>query len=184
MKVAIALFTVLTIAGCDKESRHVTLARAERDFTEGHYHAALDAFVDLIPTQGIPATIGAGWCEVRLGDYNSAANYFEQVSSDSMVDANAGWAFALWGLNDPAGAIQKSDVALTLDPDFVLSLDPRVTASTLHWVVAASYLQLSDYIKCIESIQKLEPSFAPNPADPNIANILLAKLESLGGAQP
>ncbi len=160
-----------------------TLDDANARFQAGQYADALAIYIGLIGSEGSPALVGAGWCEIFLSNYTSAESYFSQAAGDSLAEGYAGWAFTLWALNQPAACITKADVVIALQPNFVFSLDERIRAKDLYWLEASSYLQLSNYSKCLEFIQKIEPTYTTDLNDVlNVSGTLLTKLQSLGGA--
>lgn len=173
---------ILTSACSDKKESGPSLEDAVGLFADQDYEAALAMYINLIPKEGSSARVGAGWCELRLHSYSDAVSYFEAAAADSLPDGYAGWSFALWALDQPSPALQKASVVLTKQPNFTLSLDTKIKAEHLIWIQASCYLELVNYSLCLQKIQLLDASFSPNLNDPNIANILLTKLETLGNA--
>jgi hypothetical protein len=178
----IAITTVMMVACSEKKSGGPTIKEANNLFSEGSYTEALDVYLELIPEQGSPARVGAGWCYLRLNQLSDANAQFVTAASDSIVDGYAGWSFTSWALDQPSLALEKANVVLIKQPDFILSLDTKIKAEHLIWVQAASYLQLQNYPACLQKIQILAPSFSPDLNDPNIEDALLVKLEELGSA--
>lgn len=156
----------------------VTLVTAGNLFTSGDYANALTQYVALIPDEGGVAENGAGWCNIRLANYSSAATYFEAAADENLADANAGWAFALWASGDFSGAVAKAGLVLSANGSWALSLDPDVTANHLIWIQAESYLELQDYANCSAKCQALDSGFAGS-TDPVV---LMAKVAELGSA--
>ncbi|MCB0832733.1 MAG: hypothetical protein KDC45_04660 [Bacteroidetes bacterium] len=170
------------LAGCAPQSseNRTPLEEAMDTFADGDYAMALIAFEGLIETQGSTARTGAAWCQLRLGDYLSAYSQFALTAADSLPDAYAGWAIVSWALNSPDGAIARADVVLTRQPQFIFSMDNRITASDLIWIQAASYYQVGKYSSSLERIRQLDSSFNPSLSDPDIARLLAEKLQMLG----
>ncbi len=174
---------VVTFSGCsDKKDNGPTLKEANVLFTDGSYTEALEVYLDLIPEQGSPARVGAGWCYLRLHQLSDASVQFTAAAADSIMDGFAGWSFVSWALDQPQNAINRANFVLSKQPGYVSTLDERIKAEHLVWIQAASYLQLQNYSVCLQKIQLLAPSFSPNLNDPNIEDILLVKLEELGNA--
>jgi hypothetical protein len=161
----------------------VTLTQANDLFTSGTYNDALEAYADLIASEGAPAVAGAAWCSIRLHNYAQADSFFTAASVTLNADGFAGWSFADWALSNPTDAISHANSALTADPDFTLSLDTRVTADHLIWIQASSYLQQANYTNCYNKIHLLDPLYSmPVGTTYEIAAALLLKLQSLGVA--
>lgn len=158
------------------------LAEANDLFAVKNYAAALTAYLDAVASEGAPANVGAGWCYLRLQDYTNANAQFTTAAGDSLIDGYAGWAIIKWVQNDPAAAVAYIDFVLGRDANYIFALDTRVTAGALIYIQASSYLELEDYAMCLAKIQVLSPGYTADLNDPNIEDILLAKLTELGAA--
>ncbi|MBX7151408.1 hypothetical protein K1X84_07195 [bacterium] len=176
------VWSLLSCGGGGGGSDSTPIDDANNQFNSGNYAIALQAYVNLIASEGSPARVGAGWCQIRLKDITSAATYFSDAAADSLIDGYAGWSFVLWAQNNPQEAIDKADFVLTKSPSYIFSLDTDITADELIWIQAASYLQLEDYSSCYDKIKALDSSYTVNLSDPNIEDLLLQKLTSLGSA--
>ena len=165
-------------------SKKLTLTEANDLFTSGTYGDALEAYADLIPTEGAPAIAGAAWCSIRLGNYVQADSFFTAAGSVTLnADGYAGWSFANWSLNNVTDAIAHANSALAASPNFTLSLDTRVTKDNLIWIQASSYLQTGNYTECYNKLHLLDADFAmPSGTSFEIAAALLFELQSLGVA--
>jgi hypothetical protein len=169
-------------AGCSDKEDKVTLNGAWSAYSGKHYQTALKEFKKLILTEdSMQAYCGAGWSSLRLGWLDPANQYFIHTSSMDN-DAVAGWAFTYWGLNQPTEALNKADFALFMDPAYVFDKDTRIDYKDLIWIQASSYLQLQNYTSCLDKIKLLDTAYTANVSDPNIAQILFLKLQSLGSA--
>lgn len=184
MKKVIIVLAILNIH-CSQNGRDATptLEKALNEFQDGQYESALSSYIELIPSEGSEARIGAGWCELFLNDYASASDYFSEASDDSLVDGYAGWAFTLWAQNKPGEVIAKIDWVLAHEPQYVSALDERIGADQLIWIQSSCYLQLGNHAQCLVWIQKLDPAYNVDINDTvNVAGLLLLKLQSLGNA--
>ncbi|MBL7996739.1 hypothetical protein JNM05_15340 [bacterium] len=183
----ITAFFFALIIGCGgggggKEK--LTLTEANDLFTAGTYGDALEAYADLISSEGAPAIAGAAWCAIRLHNYAQADSFFTAAGTVTLnADGYAGWSFANWALNNATDAITHANSALAASPTFTLSLDTRVTAAHLVWIQASSYLQLGNNTECFNKIKLLDTGYTmPTGTSFEIANALLLKLQSLGVA--
>lgn len=185
MKSYISLFIIFIFsatAGCGaKVESKATTSKTWYLFAARDYEEALNYFVDLIPSQGSPAIVGAGWCEIRLGHLSDAEAYFAQASP-SDPDGLAGWSLASWGNDNVEVAITKANAVLQINAQYVFPRDHRVDYKDLIWIQAASYFQLHDYAECISKIGLLDPNFSADPNSAGIDHVLLIKLQSLGAA--
>ena len=109
----------------------------------------------------------------------SSNQYFELAVSGNSIDTYAGSAFAKWFLDDFQGCVVNAELVLQDDSEYVFVHDGTVTSRYLNLYEAYSYFDLNNFPACITKIQKLDAGFTANTSDPNIKNILLAKLESL-----
>jgi hypothetical protein len=158
------------------------LAEANDFFTAKNYAAALTAYLDAVASEGAPANVGAGWCYLRLQDYTNANTQFTTAAGDSLIDGYAGWAIVKWVQNEPEAVVDYVDLVVGQDANYIFALDTRVTAGALIYIQASAYLELEDYAMCLAKIQLLAPGYTADLNDPNIEDILLAKLTELGAA--
>jgi len=159
-----------------------TIADADALFVAGNYSGAFALYISFIPDNGGQALVGAGWCDLRLNSYAQADSFFTAAAADSLPDGYAGWSFTSWVLNSPQKAIDNAAFVLIKAPNYSFSLDSRVDKDHLIWIQAESYLELQNYQACIDKIVLLDGGFTATASDPNIANILAAKLQTLGAA--
>ncbi len=177
-KLLIIILACIFFQGCDKDEK-ANLNTAWKYFSVSKYTKALTIFKKFtVKKDSLEAYAGAGWCELRLKNLSGAGLYFSR--SGNNPDGIAGWTFLLWAQEDLNGAISKANLVLTAEPEYVFSHDPRITYRDLIWIQAASYLQMGEYGQCYSKILLLDTGFTANLSDPLIANILLAKLQSLG----
>lgn len=151
-------------------------------FAAKNYAAALVEYLDAVTTEGSPANVGAGWCYLRLQDYANADAQFTAAAADSLIDGYAGWAIVKWVQNDPDAVVNYVDLVVGQDANYIFALDTRVTAGALIYIQASAYLELEDYAMCLATIQILDSGYTADLNDPNIEDILLAKLTDLGAA--
>ena len=159
-----------------------SIAEADALFAAGDYSTALALYITFIPKNGGEAQVGAGWCDLRLNSYAQADSFFAAAAADSLPDGYAGWCFTSWALNSAQEAIDYAAFVLIKEPSYAFSLDSRVDKDHLIWIQAESYLELQNYQACIDKIILLDGGFTANASDPDIANILAAKLQTLGAA--
>ena len=177
----VLLFAALWITGCPKDGNKMTgLKQAENIFKDGDYETAAALYEDLIESEGSAARVGAAWCYIRLSEYATANTYFSLSAEDSLIDGYAGWAFMAWAANSPQGAIDKANFVLRKDPNYVFSLDSRITNNDMVWVQASSYFQVGNNAASVERIKVLDASFNPNLNASNINQLIAAELQSLG----
>lgn len=180
---ALLMAFVISCGGGGGGKDKITLTQANDLFAGGTYNDALEAYADLIASEGAPAIAGAAWCSIRLHNYAQADSFFTAASVTLNADGYAGWSFADWAMSNPTDAISHANSALTADPDFTLSLDTRVTADHLVWIQASSYLQTGNNTQCFNKILILDPAYSmPVGTTYQIAAALLLKLQSLGVA--
>ncbi len=182
--IGVLLITALASIGCGghKSGGKTTVKSAWQSFGSGNYEESLNDFIELIPTQGSPAIVGAGWCCVRLGRLGEAQDYFA-IASPADADGWAGWTFVRWGLDDSQDAIAKANAALQINASYIFSRDSRVDFHDLVWIQAASFFQLRDNSNCLAKIKILDANFSADLNGSGIDQILLAKLQSLGSAR-
>ncbi len=147
-----------------------------------NYDAALTIYLDVVATEGSAARVGAGWCYLRLEQYANADTQFSAAAADSLIDGYSGWSIVKWVLNDPAASVSHADFVIAHNASYVFALDTRVTAAELVYIQASAYLELENYAMCLAKIQVLSPGYTADLNDPNIEDILLAKLTDLGSA--
>ena len=183
-KLVLSLIALALMSGCGGGGKKVSITKANAKFTNGDYSTALENYIDLIPSQGVPAVVGAGWCSLRLNNSSQADSFFTTIAGSITPEGNAGWSFALWALNNPTTALAKANAVLAADANFSFSLDPRIDKDDIVWIQAACYLQMADYTNCLAKIKVLEPSYSYTLSGNNYTDstTLLAKLQSLGAA--
>ncbi len=173
---------VLLACADSKKTPAEIIKESESLFSKGKYAEALEIYESLIVSQGSIARVGAGWCQLRLGNRDEANLYFADAAPDSLTDGFAGWSLVLWANNSPDISIAMAEIVLKSDSNFVLSLDKKFTFKDLYWIEAADYLQLGHLETAVSKIKKIDPSFSPNLSDPFLAKVIAEKLQSLGVA--
>ncbi len=126
----------------------------------------------------LSANTGAGWASLKLHEYIDASAFFARNPSDA--DANAGWSFALWALGNDTLAIRRADVVLTADSNYVFKHDTNIDRRDLILIKANAYYKLAAYSECLTEIQELDTQFNPSIPASDSAQVLLAKLTTLG----
>lgn len=183
LKIGCLIVAALWISSCDIQDEPSDLEDANRFFKQKEYQKALEIYLDCIYTDGSVARVGAGWCYLRLNNLGKADTMFRESANDSLADGLAGWSFTAWGLNQLDEAIARAYWVINKFSDFKMSLDTLVTARQLIWIQAASYFQKGALDESVERIRQIDPAFDPDMTAPNIADIILAKLEQLGNGQ-
>lgn len=185
---AMSITLLAACGGGGGKSSGPDLDDAKADFSIGNYEDALTTYLELVAKEGATARVGAGWCYNRLGTYSSAVTQFAAAAADSNVDGYAGWGIALWATDASASnaqsVVDKANFVIRKNPAFTLSLDTRVDIDHIVYIKACSHLLLQQYQSCVDAIKMLpgQSSYAPNLSDPNIEDILLTKLQTLGAA--
>lgn len=180
------IWIFLLMSACVKDDL-LELKDADKKFANGDYEASLKDYENLIPTQGAPAKVGAGWCYLRLAEYSLAIVQFSDATGDSLADGYAGWAFSLWAKSADSAqkVIDRAEFVLRKSPTFIFSLDKRIDKNDVLYVLASAYLVQQNYSKTLEKIKLMDGQSAYT-TDVNAADaedVLLAKLQSLGRAQ-
>jgi len=170
---AVGLFSCGSSTAPEKKA---TIDDAWSTFENGDYAKALDEFTQLGTNE---AAVGIGWSAVFLDSLSFAKQTFVSIAADQNIDANAGWALTLWALGDYTNCINKANSVLSKDANYKFSHYQSFSATDLIWLQAASYYNLPNYSKCIEKIKLLDSSFSASTSDPDIAKILLEKLDAL-----
>lgn len=209
---AVMVFAALSLAGCggggggtpdpDPEPEAPGyadfIAAAWTAFAGGDYAGAIAEFASAKAADAAQAEpfAGTGWCHARLGDPAAAAGKFEAAaglaaSTSVAADLQAGWAFALNALKDPAGADlsnfvesnARADAALALQPDWVFDPLAEYDAADLHVVRAENHFALGEFEASLAAVQALDPAFDAdvNTGDGQLA--LAAKIEELKEAE-
>ena len=189
-RIFLAAMLVLTfLAGCGGGGgggNKATLAEAQTFFNDGDYEGALQAYTDLISSEGAPAIAGAGWSAIRLKHYSQADSFFTTFGPIYSLNADgyAGWSFAEWARGDVSNSLNRATSAFNAAPPFTsLSFDSRVTANHLIWIQASCYLQTGFYNECYSKILLLDHLYdMPTGTVFEVGNALLQKLQSLGVA--
>ncbi len=182
MKMIKSLFLVLVamaLASCGNATDSdtgPTIEEAWSQFEQGDYEKALETFEKLNSAE---ATEGAGWSALFLDSLNFAEAKFKENAGEQRDDSNAGWSLALWTIGNYSKSVERADIVLANDPGYSFPHYSSFNADDLIWLQAASYYHLVNYSKCIEKIKMLDSSFSASVSDPDIARILLQKLEEL-----
>lgn len=176
----ILLAAMILCVSCEKEKRSA-IEKAMDQYEEKNYVEALASYQALISTKGSIARVGAGWCKLKLEDYLAAYSFFNEAGPDSLPEGFAGWSLACWAQKNYQGAIEKSEVALRLKPNFKSGFDGKFSSVELIWLQASCYFFLNDYSKTVNKIKQLpgQSNYNPDLQSDNISHELLVKLESL-----
>lgn len=166
------------VGGCGEDD---PLADAWKKFRDGNYAEAHAAFSDLVGSEGSGALVGLGWTTIRMDSMEAARGYFERSAVDSVVAGYAGWGLVLWVLEDYQGCVEKAEFVFRREGEnFVFQEDRSVTYKDVLWHQASSWYHLGNLAGCVTKIKQIDPSWTePDLNDPNLEQILLAKLEEL-----
>ncbi len=153
------------------------LEEAWAKFEEGDYDGAYTAFSDI--GDDPEAYTGLGWTVLKMDSIDPADRFFQLAESisgtDTVADVYSGWMAASWVKGQYQKTIEKADIVLRHDPDYVFSHNDKITKSDIELHKAFSYFYLGDYTKCNAAIASIKTGWVPT----NDENSLLTTLESL-----
>lgn len=154
-------------------------------FESNDYAGALSAFLVASSSYSASAYVGAGWASLRLGQYQDALSYLsradiEYLSADEINDRSAGLVFLLWGADRDTEALLQASQLNSRSPNYVFQHDETVDFKDIAYVEASIHWGQQNWTNCLNKIRIIDPSYTTSVSDPNIASILLAKLETLG----
>ena len=175
------LFITIAVAlsacgGATDSDNPPTVEDAWTVFEQGDYEQALKDFEKLNSPE---ATEGAAWSALFLDSLNYAEGKFEENAGEQRIDSNAGWSLALWAIGNYSKSIERADIVLSAESSYSFVHYTSFNAEDLLWLQAVGYFHLVNYSKCIEKIKLLDSTFSASVSDPDIARILLEKLEEL-----
>lgn len=173
------IFAFMMFNGCEREGENIPgfaptvsshMESGWDAFEQGNYDEAVEDFnaAKLRNANCQDAYLGLGWGYARIHEYTRSVSNFmlflslvEDVSDSA--DAYAGLTMTYFAtppdLTEADKIAERDSTAfeyarktLSLNPDYVFSHDPRITAQALHVLIAQSYFNRKDYIKALKRI--------------------------------
>lgn len=151
-------------------------------FGAGDYPGAYAEFSSLVSTEGSGAYVGLGWTAMKMDSLAASDTYFGLASGDSLLEGFAGWSILAWLQGQHVLCIDRAEYVFRNAGGYsayVFPYDPTITYQDLLLHEAFSYYHVLNFSECINTIQKMDPSFSVALNNPQLQNILLAKLQSL-----
>jgi len=195
-----ALF-ILSFLGCSKESPSTgpiepppqgdPLVQAWKDFEEKRYDSAILNFTDAYNRSTASAVRaeaigGRGWAYAYKRELSKSKSDFifaltiTGIATAVRIDTWIGYAFVLHALNDFNGTISYAGAALTENPTYSFTHDPRVTTKRVRLLLAQSYYAGGQFVSAANQMDLIDPSGAPHSTEPAILlGKILAALNSL-----
>jgi tetratricopeptide (TPR) repeat protein len=166
-------------------SRQLT-AQGWDKFEGGDYDGALSKFRQVLRrnrTYG-EAYNGEGWCRLKLDSLDVGLVSFDSAISNGVESADpcAGKAVIYRDLEpvDFQLAIDWSDSALALDPEYTFSHDESLDWKDLRLILGHSYYCLNEYLEAKAQVDILNPDNTLDPDSDTFVDDLLAELQRLG----
>ncbi|KAB2878677.1 hypothetical protein F9K33_12385 [bacterium] len=151
-------------------------------FGAGDYPGAHAEFSSLVGSEGSGAYVGLGWTAMKMDSLPESDTYFGLASGDSLLEGFAGWSILAWLQGQHVLCIDRAEYVFRNAGGysfFVFPYDPTITYHDLLLHEGFSYYHTLNFSACINIIQRIDPSFSIALNDPQLQNILLAKLQSL-----
>ncbi|MBL7995785.1 hypothetical protein JNM05_10480 [bacterium] len=151
-------------------------------FGAGDYPGAYAEFSSLVSTEGSGAYVGLGWTVMKMDSLPQADVYFGLASGDSLLEGFAGWSILAWLQGQHVLCIDRAEYVFRNAGGYsayVFPYDPTITYQDLLLHEAFSYYHILNFSACINTIQRMDPSFSLALNNPQLQDILLAKLQSL-----
>ena len=144
-----------------------------------------EAHVKFTEAGGREGTNGLGWTTLKMDSLEKAEAYFAIAAlggEDTLTDAMAGLTITAWQQGDHLISLQAAQYILRTEPNYIFSHDVSINKDLIILAKAYDEYHLGQYANCIASIQLLDAGFTASANDPNIARILLDKLDLLSGS--
>ena len=193
----IALFFVVAITGCQKDSTGPptkTAAQYTADgwsaFSGGDYATALTDFNNAIGQDGnyVDAYNGAGWANAKLESPQSAiTNFSNGLTKDTNVpdslslEMNAGLAFSYNAQKNYSQSITSALSVLGANANWALVHHSAINAAELHLLLAEDYFAQSspDYVSSLHQVQIIDAAFNADVATVAGQTALAGEIEQL-----
>lgn len=175
----IAVIFVSIAVGCGEDT---PLDAAWLKFSDGDYAGAHAEFSVLTESEGAGAYVGLGWTALRMDSLPESDRYFSLVANDSILEAYAGWAILAWLQGQHTLCIERTEFVFRNAggyETYVFPYDPKITYQDLLVHEGFSYYHNQNFFECINTIQRIDPSFSVALNDANLSTILLARLQLL-----
>jgi hypothetical protein len=128
---------------------------------------------------------GLGWTTLKMDSMDRAEIYFalsvSDGNGDTLSDAAAGLAISAWQQGDYAISLEAAKYVLRKDENYAFPHEAAVNKEVILRAKGYDEYHLLQYANCIATIQILDNTFTASVSDPNIASILLTKLNTLSG---
>lgn len=176
--VAIGL-SFLLMTACGDEN---PLDAGWQKFGEHDYAGAYAEFASKVSSEGAAAYVGLGWTTMMMDSLPESDAYFLLASGDSLLEGYAGWSINAWLQGQHASCVDRAEFVFRNAggyDSYIFPYDPDITHHDLLIHEGFSYYYLQNSFECLNTIQRLDPSFSVALNDPNLSTILLGKLEDL-----
>lgn len=178
----LAGLTLMLAMSCGEDTLVAPLDEGWSLWESGLYPEAHTKFVEAGGAQGLN---GLGWTTLKMDSMDRAEAYFAvSVSAgagDTLIDAAAGLAITGWKEGDYAISLEAAKYVLRKDAEYAFVHELAVDKNVILRAKGYDEYHLGQYANCIATIRILDNTFTANAADPNIATILLNKLNTLSG---
>lgn len=179
----LASLALLTVMSCGEETVVPALDEGWSLWESGLYPEAHAKFIEAGGAEGLN---GLGWTTLKMDSLDRSEGYFAVsvsagVGGDTLVDAAAGLAITAWKEGDYAISLEAAKFVLRKDANYVFTHETAVDKNVILRAKGYDEYHLGQYANCIATIQLMDNTFSASAADPNIASILLSKLNTLSG---
>ncbi len=151
-------------------------------FEEKKYPEAVTEFTDRI-SDGNEAYVGLGWSSLKMDSIQDADDYFNQIATDSLADAYAGWMTVKWVQRDYVKVIEYGDVVLSKDEFYLFSHDNTANNEDILLHQAYAYYAMRNLSSCISKLRQVDSNFSGGINDPDIEQKILNAFTALGLAK-
>ena len=175
----IAASCLLLMAACEDTN---PLDAAWSKFGEHDYAGAHAEFTSLVGSEGSAAYVGLGWTTLMMDSLPESDGYFTLASGDSLLEGYAGWSILAWLQGQHDLCIDRAEFVVRNAggySSYVFPYDPEITYHDLVIHEGFSYYYNQNFFECINTVQRIDPSFSVALNDPQIENKLLEKLDLL-----
>jgi hypothetical protein len=157
----------------------------EEGWTLWENGAYAEAYAKFAEAGGPEGLNGLGWTTLKMDSMEKSEAYFalaiEDGGVDTLIDAAAGLAITGWQQGDYAISLDATRYVMRKDANYAFTHDASVDKGVILRAKGYDEYHLGQYSACIATIQILDNTFSANANDPNIATILLNKLNALSG---
>ncbi len=175
----LASLALLTVMSCGEDTVVPALDEGWSLWESGLY---AEAHVKFTEAGGMEGLNGLGWTTLKMDSMDRAEVYFAIAAvggEDTLTDAMAGLAIAAWQQGDHSISLEAARYILRTEPNYLFAHDVSINKDLILLAKGYDEYHLLQYAHCIGTIQQLDNTFTANVNDPNIAQILLDKLDLL-----